>query len=144
MIILDTNVVSEPLRPKPNSAVLDWLDRQAPETLYLTTISVAELWLGVELLPPGKRRTQLQKYMAAELLPLFENRVLSFDEPAATTFARIAAKAQAAGNRIDFADCAIAAIAMTRQFMLATRNTKDFKGADIELINPWDPESSGR
>jgi predicted nucleic acid-binding protein len=137
MIILDTNVVSEPLRPKPNPEVLDWLDRQAPETLYLTTISVAELWLGIELLPAGKRRTQLQKFMSAQVLPLFENRVLSFDEPAAAAFARIAAKSQAAGNRIDFADCAISAIALTRRFMLATRNTKDFKGAGIELINPW-------
>jgi predicted nucleic acid-binding protein len=139
MIILDTNVVSEPLRPKPNPEVLSWLDRQAPETLYLTAISVAELWLGIELLSQGKRRTQLQKLMSADLLPLFENRVLAFDEPAATTFARIAAKAQGTGHRIDFADCAIAAIAMTRQFMLATRNTKDFKGTDVELINPWDP-----
>jgi toxin FitB len=139
MIILDTNVVSEPLRAKPNPQVLSWLDRQAPETLYLTAISVAELWLGVELLSQGKRRTQLQKFMATELLPLFDNRVLSFDEPAAAAFARIAAKAQAAGNRIDFADCAIAASAITRRFLLATRNTKDFKGTDLELINPWDP-----
>ncbi len=137
MIILDTNVVSEPLRPKPNPEMLDWLDRQAPETLYLTTISVAELWSGIELLPTGKRRTQLQKFMSTDVLPLFENRVLSFDEPAAAAFARIAAKAQAAGNRIDFADCAIAAIALTRRFILATRNAKDFKGVGIELINPW-------
>jgi toxin FitB len=137
MIILDTNVVSEPLRPKPNPEVLDWLDRQAPESLYLTTISVAELWSCIELLPAGKRRAQLQKLMSTDVLPLFENRVLSFDESAARAFARIAAQAQAAGNLIDFADCAIAAIALTRRFMLATRNTKDFKGAGVELINPW-------
>jgi predicted nucleic acid-binding protein len=137
MIVLDTNVVSEPLRPKPNPEVLDWLDRQAPETLYLTTISVAELWSDIELLPAGKRRTQLQKFMSMDVLPLFANRVLSFDEPAAAAFARIAAQAQAAGNRIDFADCAIAAIAMTHRFILATRNTRDFKGAAIQLINPW-------
>ncbi|HEY6453955.1 MAG TPA: type II toxin-antitoxin system VapC family toxin [Steroidobacteraceae bacterium] len=137
MIILDTNVVSEPLRSKPNPEVLAWLDRQAPETLYLTTINVAELWSGVEALPAGRRRTQLQALMSANVLALFENRILPFDEPAATAFGRIAANAQAAGNRIDFADCAIAAIAMTKNFMLATRNIKDFRGVDVELINPW-------
>jgi predicted nucleic acid-binding protein len=137
MIILDTNVVSEPLRPRPNREVLDWLDRQSPETLYLTTINIAELWTGIEILPAGKRRTQLQNLMSTDVLPLFENRVLSFDEEAAIAFARVAAKAQAAGNRIDFADCAIAAIATARGFMLATRNTKDFKGSGVELLNPW-------
>jgi predicted nucleic acid-binding protein len=137
MIILDTNVVSEPLRPRPHRGVLDWLDRQSPETLYLTTINIAELWTGIEILPAGKRRTQLQKLMSSDVLPLFEDRVLSFDEEAAIAFARVAAKAQAAGNRIDFADCAIAAIAITRGFILATRNTRDFKGSGIELLNPW-------
>jgi predicted nucleic acid-binding protein len=137
MIILDTNVVSEPLRPRPNPEVLNWLDRQAAETLYLTTISVAELWLGIELLPAGKRRTQLQELMSTDVLPLFGNRVLTFDESAAVALARVAAKAQSAGNRIDFADCAIAAIAQSRKFMLATRNTRDFKGTDVDLINPW-------
>lgn len=138
MIILDTNVVSEPLKPRPDPQVLDWLDRQAPETLYLTTISVAELRSGIELLPAGKRRTQLQKLMSTGVLPLFENRVLSFDEDAAVNFARVAAKAQAAGNRISFADCAIAAITLSRHFILATRNTSDFKGTGIQLLNPWD------
>jgi toxin FitB len=139
VIILDTNVVSESLRPRPNRAVLDWLDRQSPTTLYLTTINIAELWTGIEILPAGKRRTQLQKLMSTDVLPLFENRVLSFDEDAAIAFARVAAKAQAAGNRIDFADCAIAAIAMAHGFILATRNTKDFKGSGAELLNPWGP-----
>jgi toxin FitB len=138
MIVLDTNVVSEPLRSQPSPEVLDWLDRQAPETLYLTTITVAELWSGIELVPAGKRRTQLQKLISTDILPLFGNRVLSFDEQAAVSFARVAAKARAAGNRIDFADCAIAGIALARRFMVATRNTRDFKGAGLELINPWD------
>jgi hypothetical protein len=138
MIVLDTNVVSEPLRSQPSPEVLDWLDRQAPETLYLTTITVAELWSGIELLPSGRRRVQLQKLISTEILPLFGNRVLSFDEQAAVAFARVAAKARAAGNRIDFAACALAGIALTRRFMVATRNTRDFKGAGVELINPWD------
>jgi predicted nucleic acid-binding protein len=137
MIILDTNVVSEPLRPHPNREVLEWLDRQAPATLYVTTINIAELWTGIEILPGGKRRAQLQHSMATEVLPLFEGRVLSFDPDCAVAFARIAAKALAAGNTINFADCAIAGIAMTHRFILATRNSRDFKGTGIELLNPW-------
>jgi predicted nucleic acid-binding protein len=138
MIILDTNVVSEPLKPHPKREVLEWLDRQAPATLYLTTINIAELWAGIEILPAGKRRTQLQTSMATEVLPLFEGRVLAFDQDCAIAFARIAANAQAAGNTIDFADCAIAGIAMTHRFILATRNSRDFKGTGIELLNPWE------
>lgn len=138
MIILDTNVISEPLKPHPKREVLEWLDRQAPATLYLTTINIAELWAGIEILPAGKRRTQLQTSMATEVLPLFDGRVLAFDQDCAIAFARIAAKAQAAGNTIDFADCAIAGIAMTHRFILATRNSRDFKGTGIELLNPWE------
>ena len=138
MIVLDTNVVSEPLRPRPDRHVLEWLDRQAPATLYLTTITIAELWAGIELLPAGKRRTQLHNAMAKEILPLFQGRVLTFDPDAAAAFARSFSKAQAAGNSMDFADCAIAAIATVHRFILATRNFRDFKGSGIELLDPWD------
>ncbi len=137
MIVLDTNIVSEPLKPKPDPEVLAWLDRQAPETLYLTTISLAELSAGVEVLPVGKRRAALQQAVGAQVLSLFQGRVLRFDHEAALAFGRIAAKAQAAGNPIDFADCAIAAIATTHRFILATRNARDFKGTGVELLNPW-------
>ena len=117
--------------------MLAWLDRQAPETLYLTTISLAELSAGVEVLPAGKRRAALQQAVGAQVLSLFQGRVLGFDHEAALAFGRIAAKAQAAGNPIDFADCAIAAIATTHRFILATRNARDFKGTGVELLNPW-------
>jgi toxin FitB len=137
MIVLDTNIVSEPLKPKPDPEVLAWLDRQAPETLYLTTISLAELSAGVEILPVGKRRAALQQAVGAQVLSLFQSRVLGFDHDAALAFGRIAANAQAAGNPIDFADCAIAAIATTHRFILATRNARDFKGTGVELLNPW-------
>lgn len=137
MIVLDTNIVSEPLKPNPDPEVLAWLDRQAPETLYLTTISLAELSAGVEVLPAGKRRAALQQAVGAQVLSLFQSRVLGFDHEAALAFGRIAAKAQAAGNPIDFADCAIAAIATTHRFILATRNARDFKGTGVELLNPW-------
>ena len=137
MIVLDTNIVSEPLKPKPDPEVLAWLDRQAPETLYLTTISLAELSAAVEVLPAGKRRAALQQVVGAQVLSLFQGRVLAFDHDAALAFGRIAAKAHAAGNPIDFADCAIAAIATTHRFILATRNARDFKGTGVELLNPW-------
>ena len=137
MIVLDTNIVSEPLKPKPDPDILAWLDRQAPETLYLTTISLAELSAGVEVQPVGKRRAALQQAVGAQVLSLFQGRVLRFDHEAALAFGRIAAKAQAAGNPIDFADCAIAAIATTHRFILATRNARDFKGTGVELLNPW-------
>ena len=111
MIILDTNLVSEPLKPKPDAAVLAWLDRQAPDTLYLTTITLAELQAGVEILPAGKRRQVLQETLT-EVVAQFEGRVLSFDQDSAHTFGRVAAGAHAAGNPIHFGDCAIAAIAI--------------------------------
>jgi predicted nucleic acid-binding protein len=137
MIILDTNVVSEPLQPEPSGAVLHWLDRQAPASLYLTAISLAELLTGIETLPAGKRRSWLQRAMVSEVLPLFKGRILTFGQSAADAFARIVASALAAGNAIDFADGAIAAIAMEHNFLLATRNERDFRGAGIELVNPW-------
>ena len=136
MIILDTNVVSEPLKPAPSQAVLDWLDRQAPETLYLTTVSLAELLAGIETLPQGRRRLELERAMARQILPLFEGRILSFDAKAAEAFGKIRAGAQAVGNTIGFADAAIAAIASAQGFALATRNVRDFRGTGIELINP--------
>jgi hypothetical protein len=97
------------------------------------------LWAGIEVLPAGRRRMQLHNAMANEILPLFEGRVLSFDPDAAVAFDRVFSGARAAGNSMDFADCAIAAIAAVHRFILATRNSKDFKGSDVELLDPWEP-----
>ena len=138
MIILDTNVVSEPLKPSPEPSVLDWLDRQAPETLYLTTFNLAELLSGIEALPQGRRWTELHHALMAQMMPLFEGRILAFDKKAAEAFARINTSAQAAGNTIRFTDGAIAAIASAHGFLLATRNVRDFRGTGVEVINPWD------
>ncbi len=142
MIILDTNLVSEPLKPVPEPAVLHWLNRQEPQTLYLTTISVAELLAGVEKMPLGRRRTDLQHAVVGQVLPMFEGRTLAFDRAAAEAFAVVHARAQAAGNTISFADAAIAAIASVRGFAVATRNVRDFKGTGVAVIDPWVPADS--
>jgi toxin FitB len=137
MIVLDTNVVSEPLKPRPDAAVLHWLDRQAPATLYLTTISQAELLAGVLALPAGKRRTELQSVLKNELVTLFADRILVFEGRSAAAYAHVVNAANLAGNPIHFADAAIAAIASEHNFMLATRNARDFKGTSVKLLDPW-------
>lgn len=115
-----------------------WLDRQSPETLYLTTIGLAELGAGIAVLPASKRRTQLREAVAGRIGALFRERILPFDAQAADSFGSTFAGANSAGNPIDFADCAVAAIALSRGFMVATRNVRDFRGTGIELLNPWD------
>ena len=137
MIILDTNVVSEPLKPRPEPKVLAWLDAQAPETLYLTSINLAELATGIALLPAGRKRTALQLALDQRMMPLFEDRILHFDAKAAHAFAILSAKLQTIGSTMSFADCAIAAIAVANGFALATRNTPDFKNTGIALLDPW-------
>jgi toxin FitB len=138
MIVLDTNVVSEPLKPKPDAAVLNWLDAQDPQTLYITTINMAELLAGIELMPAGRKRTALKSALDNQIMPLFNGRVLQFDASAAVVFAHINAKVQLRGAAISFADCAIAAIAQANNFAVATRNLRDFKSTGVSLFNPWD------
>jgi toxin FitB len=137
LIILDTNVISEPLKRSPDAAVLRWLDRQSPTTLYVTTISQAELLAGVSALPAGKRRTELRKVIDKELVSLFTDRILPFGERSAEAYAQVVTAANGVGNRIDFADAAIGAIAVEHDYMLATRNIGDFKGTSVKLLNPW-------
>ena len=137
MIILDTNVVSEPFKSAPDPYVLNWLNAQEAQTLYLTAINWAELLSGVETLPTGRRRNKLALALNTQVLALFSNRVLAFDAKAAEQFAKAHTSAQSQGNSIGFADCAIASIAKANGYAVATRNTKDFKGTGIALINPW-------
>ncbi len=150
MIILDTNLVSEPLKPLPHPGVVDWLNAQEPATLFITSINLAELLAGVETMPHGKRRDALALSLANQVGALFEDRVLNFDVRAAQCFAACLAGAQAQGNPVGFADCAIAAIAKTKGFMVATRHVRDFLGTGVEVINPWaltssqDPISQGK
>lgn len=137
MIVLDTNVVSEPLRPTPEHSVIDWLDNQDPDTLFLTTINVAELFAGLEILPKGRRRSSLDRALREQILSLFEGRILPFDNHAAEIFGHLHARTQAAGHTMSFADGAIAAIAATHGFTIATRNTRDFRETGVRVLNPW-------
>lgn len=137
MILLDTNVISEPLRREPESRVIAWIDTQPLETLYLSTITVAELRAGVALLPVGKRRSGLQESLEKQVLPLFAGRVLPFDLPCTQAYAKLLAKARKAGLAIAAADGYIAAIAAANGFAVATRDTNPFVAAGMEVFNPW-------
>ena len=137
MIVLDTNVVSELMRPDPTSNVVDWVAGQAAPNLYLSTISEAELRYGVEILPAGERRNRLLEEVEGMLREDFAGRILPFDSAASQAYAVIAAARRAAGRPINHADCQIAAIARCRGASVATRAVDDFEGSGIEVINPW-------
>ena len=137
MILLDTNVISEPLRRAPEPGVIEWIDAQALETLYLSAITVAELRSGIALLPAGKRRTGLLENLERRVLPLFAGRVLPFDIPCTQTYAELIAKAQKEGLAIAAADGFIAATAAANGFAVATRDTSPFEAAGVTVINPW-------
>lgn len=137
MIILDTNVISEPMRAAGDPAVRAWLDAQVAETLYLTAVSLAELLSGIAALPAGRRRDGLDERLAHLLQTLFGPRILPFDTGAARAFAGLQARARAKGGAIGFADGQIAAIARTHGFAVATRDTAPFLAAGVPVIDPW-------
>lgn len=137
MILLDTNVVSEPLRAAPDLRVVEWIDAQPVETLFLSAITVAELRAGVALLPAGKRRTGLRESLETRVLPLFAGRVLPFDLGCSPAYAELMAKARARGLAVASADGYIAAIAVTNGFSVASRDTGPFAAAGVTVINPW-------
>ena len=137
MILLDTKVVSEPLRPRPDGKVLAWLDAQPAESLYLATVSLAELLFGVASLPAGKRRTILAAALHEQVAILFGDRIIAFDLAAAEAYALIVTRARRHGCPIAVADAQIAAIATSRHFAVATRDEAPFHAAGVPLINPW-------
>ncbi len=137
MILLDTNVVSEPLRPAPDARVAEWIDAQPLETLFLCAITVAELRAGVAQLPAGKRRAGLQESLETRVLPLFAGRVLPFDLGCTQAYAELMAGARASGLAIASADGYIAAIAAANGLAVATRDTVPFEAAGATVINPW-------
>lgn len=137
MILLDTNVLSEPYKPEPDAACMAWLAAQPEQLLFIASVSLAELWCGVALLPAGRRRQGLEDYLRDGVEHPFKGRVLDFDAGAARAMAEVWGRARVAGRQMEFVDAALAGIALQHGFTLATRNTKDFKGCDIALINPW-------
>lgn len=137
MILLDTNVVSEAMRAQPNPAVQAWLDEQAAETLYLSSVTLAELLFGIAALPSGRRKDALIQTLDG-LLALFSDRVLAFDTEAARQYAGLAITARTAGKGFPTPDGYIAAIASARGFAVATRDVAPFHAAGLKVINPWE------
>lgn len=138
MILLDTNVISEPLRKAPEVRVVEWIDAQALETLYLSAITVAELRFGVAALPAGKRRNALRDSLETRVLPLFAGRVLAFDLAASQAYAELMARARTLGAAIGAADGYIAATAAANGMRVATRDTAPFQAAGVSVVNPWE------
>lgn len=138
MIILDTNIVSEPMKLNGNPAVQTWLDQQVAETLYLTATSLSELLVGIEILPDGKRKEGLDAALSELVVGLFGSRILPFDQRAAMVYAPLVGRARASGRLISVADGQIAAIAAVHGFTVATRDTAPFVTAGLPVINPWE------
>lgn len=137
MIVLDTHVVSEAMKPAPDASVRAWLNGQVADTLYLTSITLAELLFGIAALPTGQRKQRLTTAFEGTLA-LFEDRVLPFDTPAARQYAGLAASARQQGSPLPVADGYIAAIAAATGFGVASRDTTPFEAAGISVTNPWE------
>lgn len=137
MIVLDTNVLSETLRPKPSSKVMEWMRLEPLSALFTTTITEAELFYGIALLPRGRRRQSLESVVEMIFAEDLAGRVLPFDSAAAREYADIAAARRRAGRPMSEADAQIAAIARSRRAALATRNVEDFVGCELQVIDPW-------
>jgi predicted nucleic acid-binding protein len=137
VIVLDTNVLSEVLKPAPADTVLRWLADQPPAAVFTTTITLAEILYGLEVLPEGKRRSRLLTAIERMFAEQFDGRILPFDEEAARLFAAIAASRFAAGRPISQSDAMIAAIARSHRAAVATRNTSDFERCGVRVVNPW-------
>lgn len=138
MIILDTNVLSALMRRQPDAAVVAWLDRQPAESIWITSITLFEVWFGLALLPESKRRSLLEERFSDLLQQDLEDRVLLFDEAAASEAATLAAARQRQGRPVDMRDTFIAGIALARRAMLATRNIRHFENMPVPVINPWE------
>jgi predicted nucleic acid-binding protein len=138
VIILDTNVLSALMQAQPDVRVIDWLDRQAPESIWITSITLFESRLGLALLPEGRRRQALEAAFERLLNEHLQNRVLGFDAAAALEAAMLAAARQRAGRPVDLRDTQIAGIAAARRAIIATRNLRHFQDLSVPVINPWD------
>lgn len=136
MIVVDTNVISELMRPTPASAVADWVRAHSQRDLYTTSVTVAEIRYGIERLDAGRRK-ELFTSTADDIFATFDEYILPFDQAAAIQYAAIVGARDRAGLPIDGFDAQIAAICRTHKAVLATRNVKDFHGTGIEITDPW-------
>jgi toxin FitB len=138
VIVLDTNVVSELMRPAPAEVVVAWVDTQPAVEVFLTAVTVAELLYGVGRLADGARKTDLAETVEAMLAEDFDNRILAFDGAAAAHYADVVVRRERAGRPISMADALIAAICRSHNAIFATRNLSDFEDTGLSLANPWD------
>lgn len=137
MIVLDTNVVSEIMRPAPNPRVLNWLDHQPPQSIWITTVTLYELRYGLQSMPAGKKRTALLALLQHWLNEVVQHRIASFDEAAAQQAADLASALKLKGQPRDARDTMIAGIVVASRATLATRNTKHFDDIAKSVVNPW-------
>lgn len=137
MILLDTNVVSELMRVAPDHAVLNWINRTDTNLLYLSTVTIGEIAYGLGILPNGRRRRSLTTRFREFIDRAFAYRVAEFDRPSALAYGELMASRRRSGRPMNMADGQIAAIARAHGFRVATRNTVDFEGCGLTLINPW-------
>ena len=138
MFVVDTNVVSEMMRPNPSPVVRQWLDAHNVLELFFTAVSEAEIRIGLASMPSGRRREALLSRAEIMIHRYFANRVFAFDSDAALEYAAIGARRRAAGTPIGTMDCQIAAIARSKGATVATRNVKHFQDCGIEIVNPWE------
>lgn len=138
MILLDTNIISELMRPNPQASVVAWLNEQEPLDVYISVITIAEIEYGLKVLPEGQKRWSLQQKFEWFVAQGFEGRILDFTETAAHHYADIMAHRRSLGMPMSVPDGQIAAIARTHRFKLATRNIKDFEECGLVLVNPFD------
>ena len=138
MILLDTNVLSAVMLDVPDAAVVEWLDTQPAESIWTTSVTVFEIQMGIELLTPSRRRRRLNDVFAQLLAEDLDGRVQFFDVAAALAAGPIAAGTRRMGRSADFRDVQIAGIAASRRATVATRNVRQFEGAGVDLINPWE------
>lgn len=135
--LLDTNVVSECTKPRPNSGLLAWLDEVDEDRVYLSTVTLAALRFGVELMPTGERRDRLDKWLSDELPRRFDQRVALVTAELADLWGRFMARGRSMGRPVGAMDALIAATAVYCGFTLVTRNVSDFEALDVPLLNPW-------
>ena len=138
MIILDTSVVSELMRPSPEQRVLRWFGEQSSEDLHITAITIAEILYGIELISTGRRRDVLRAAAEKVFGDVFSDRILTFEDRAARAFSQIASLRRRQGKPMTEFDAQIAAIARVHGATLATRNPYVFEACGVRLVNPWE------